>query len=517
MEVWIAGSKSVVGFTAIKELLKRVQYAPASEDELLGLSTILPDDERILEARRRASLTESAKVFERIRFFKTNRVVRHFIKTGFGLVRHVGPLQINVSLAEHLDAGSRLFLETISTRIPEVGVCLHLGRRSGPVDPGYIPSPREARIEQLVSQPGRLSPETRSFLVGQVKLYLNCGDAWTADGILTKLRSDLLDGEIAFLSGLTYSLQMRTIESEFYYGKLSAAERPMDVAWTCSALAVFYVRDHPGHLHSVDRALKLLETGHQLLETATDADWDRAFNRNTCAYLMTRQGDTEGAIRFLHRCMADLGEHPGTDEPARLNKFLILRSLFLYNLSQCHRRLGQIPEALAACAEVLAIDPDYPEYHIELALCHIAAKAHHKALTALEGARALDATIPEIYSEMGVCWRELGDPTKSLECHRQARLLEPDRPDMAYDYAYALSELNRYEECLEVIRDIDLGKTSIVEFEDILSIRAESLVNLNRTPEAVTVLREGIELLPSSEKLRQNMEQVTAIHASMSR
>jgi tetratricopeptide (TPR) repeat protein len=517
MKSWVTASRNVVGFAPIKDLLRRIGYTPMSDGEWVGVSVLLPDEQAVAQARARASLTEGARIFEQIRFFKTNRVVRHFIKTGRALVGRAGALDVHVARAELLDEGSRVFLDTLARSVAGVTVSLHTGDSAEVIETPYVPSAREARIERLVAQPTRLVADDRAFLIDQAKLYLNCGDAWTCDRILERLRADELDPEIAFLSGLTCSLQMRTIESEFYYRRTLGDDSPSRAAWTCTALAMFYLRDHPPYLHSPAHALELIEQGHHLLEQAQgshDLEWDVAFNRNTYAYFLTRRGDVQGAIDLLDRNIEALGSQPPATQPDQLKRFLIFKSLYLFNLSMCYRRLGRIPEALDICAELVTIDPNYPEYQMEVALCHLTQGDHRTALEWLTRAASLDPTIAEIHSNMGICWQELGGPARSLDCFREARCLDRGRPDLDYDYAYALSELNRYPECLRVLDEIDLARTSPAQYEDILSLKAEALANLGRAGEAVTLLTSALDSVSPGDKLRHNIAQLTALEAS---
>src|ERR1051325_5754906 len=103
MEFSISGSRSVVGFAPIKKLLELARYVGETDEEAIGLGVIWPDSDVIASAIARSSLTESAQITDRIRFFKINRVIRHFIKTGVGLVRRFGQVIVNVRQAEKLD------------------------------------------------------------------------------------------------------------------------------------------------------------------------------------------------------------------------------------------------------------------------------------------------------------------------------------------------------------------------------------------------------------------------------
>jgi tetratricopeptide (TPR) repeat protein len=514
MEVKIEAKNQVIGFYVVKLLLKAINYQPNLEHEFISYRLLFPDCELAVEAQQNSSLTEAAIIGEQIRFPLIDKIKRNFRNISCAIAKQHKFLTITITNAELIDEGSHSFLKILEEQLKESEINLILGKKAEAQDIRYNLSDREESIEQTVLKVGSLSTEDFNFLLAEAHRYINCGDAWTAERILKRLEASentSLVHKVHRLLGLAYGILRRTIEAEFYLEKCRQSGKAIDLVHSNYALAMLYARHHPKYLHSTARATEYLEEAYRVLQQQTEndipnIDYERIFNRNGYALILVRMGRTDEAVEFLKQGIASLSD--------RQQHIHMHKTVLIYNLAQCYKILGDVQSAISTYQILRKLDPKFPENHMELARCYIETGDYLAAIASLKEAQKLDPSITEIYSLQAFCWQEQGVLASSIDSYRMAYLCEPRRSDICYDYAYALAEQGLYEQADRVLESIDLYNVAATIQEDVFSLRAEIILNQTDSEQAIEVLKQGLQVLPHSQKLQDNLALVHSFSRS---
>jgi tetratricopeptide (TPR) repeat protein len=193
----------------------------------------------------------------------------------------------------------------------------------------------------------------------------------------------------------------------------------------------------------------------RLAPNPQDSAANLVFNRNGLALVAMHEGKLTEALELITTGIAAM------DEALAGDKHLLHRSVLRHNRSQLLSGLGRPEEALAELDEVIAIDPNYAEYHLD----------------------------------RGSLLRRLGRPEEALESYEQAARLSPPFPEVHYNRADVLLELGAVDAALAGFdRVLDLDP----EHLDARINRAGLRQALGDTDGAWEDVRAGLELAPEN-------------------
>ena len=306
-----------------------------------------------------------------LRFYTRARVMRDFRGVAWAVgQRHPEGLVVSVPGRPH--AADLDFFSTLVAH-GEVDLRVH----SGPFDPAPAgPSdPRDraaAKAHELLSRPGERGDEYARSVSQMIGRYLGCGDSWTAAWLADAVRDtcEELAPPAVDAMALAYLLQDRTAEAELLLRPVVEAD-DLSAARACYTLAMLATRHHPRIWRDADRAERLLDRGWQILSRLpedTDAQYERALNRNGMALVLFRRGQAEAAAALLDNTLAGLPESPptrngGNNEP----DVDVHRSVLQNNLGRVCATLPdrelQAEQALRAATD---IDPGFAEFWLDL-------------------------------------------------------------------------------------------------------------------------------------------------------
>ncbi|MBD9733044.1 tetratricopeptide repeat protein [Streptomyces sp. H28] len=498
-----------MSFSPVKALIEETDRSSWPREALIGLKLISPDDPACSGIDREASLTDAAQAQERIRFFLKDRLTRNFRDVGRAWLSAVGPCVVEVMRAEWLDEGSRLFLETLAG-LPgqDVEVRFRVGAGGAAVTAQPVKNVREETVDRLFVQVATLTERDLEYLYEQAVEYLSVGDSWTAERILRGIQPYHDVPAVWGRLGLAYTMQDRTLEAEFCYLRWRRDPDPVGVAGADYALSMLYARHHPPHLRSLDLTAEYLEHGYATLGRVAEDDerdltFHRVFNRNGYALVEFRRGRVDAAIEHLTSGIAQLRN--GT----ALHR--MHQTVLIYNLAQCYRRIGRIVSAIDTYRELLGLDGKMPEYHMELAHCHLSKEQFSEALASLREARDLGPSIQEVHSLLGFTFLQLGRTAEALDAYRAALACDPSDVEALYDYAYLLAESGEPAEALRLVaRSVDTGRLPGEQAARFLTLAAEQHAQLGDLPAAHAALEEVLALTPDDPAARANLEQVAA-------
>ena len=497
-----------MSFSPVKALIDVTDRSRWPREALIGLKLISPDDPSCAGIDSEASLTDAAQAQDRIRFFLKDRLTRNFRDVSRAWLSDVGPCAVEVTHAELLDEGSRLFLETLATapgRDAEVRLRLGAGGSAATVQPPS--SPREETVNRLFAQVGTLAEADLDHLYEQAVEYLGVGDSWTAERILRGIQPHRDVPAVWGRLGLAYTMQGRTLEAEFCCLRWRGDTDPVGVAGADYALSMLYARHHPEHLRSLDRTSDFLEHGYAALGRVDEDDdrdltFHRVFNRNGYALVEFRRGRVDAAISHLTAGISKLRSGTAVHR--------MHQTVLIYNLAQCYRRIGRTDSAIETYRELLGVDGKMPEYHMELAHCYLSTEQFDEALSSLLEARKLGPSIQEVHSLIGFTYMQIGKTAEALDSYRIAHECDPQDVEALYDYAYLLAESGQAERALRLARALDPGLLPREQAAKLLTLAAEQHARLGNLPAARSALEEVLALDPDDPDARANLEQVAA-------
>jgi tetratricopeptide (TPR) repeat protein len=233
----------------------------------------------------------------------------------------------------------------------------------------------------------------------------------------------------AFTTKMTTSLAAlgRPEEAEdLYIEVLNTSAEPSVHMQVAYATGMLYTRHHDPDNRDHRRAKGLL---HQAIAFAglvfhgKERLFHTVFNRNGLALVETHLGNLAEALRLVTDGLALLDRELAPDEH-RLH-----RSVLRYNRAQVLVALGRLDEALADYEAVIAIDPNYPEYHFDRAnLLHRLGR-DEEALAEYDATIALGPPFPEAYYNRAELRLDAGDREQALAGFSYVLELDPTSVD----------------------------------------------------------------------------------------
>ena len=219
----------------------------------------------------------------------------------------------------------------------------------------------------------------------------------------------------------------RADEAEpLYHEAMEVTIDPMIHLSCAYALSMLYTRhldaerrDHHHALAQINVAIALASQLPDLEERA----FQTVFNQNGRALIENHLGRPQKALQLVTEGLRRLDEELPPDRN-RLH-----RSVLRHNRAQVLSGLGRLDEALADFRTVIAMDPDYPEYHFDVAaLLHRLGRSE-EALAEYTTAIRLGPPFPEVYYNRGDLRAALDDTAGALEDFSYVLELDPERVD----------------------------------------------------------------------------------------
>lgn len=506
VEIMVSAQKRTVEFFALKNAL--IQMGILNDKSLQkGLKLIFPNKIN-LESLERVSLTDSFNYKEQIRFFLKERVIRNFLKLGKAISNLDTSIIFKIYNVNDLDRGSALFFQTISEKFENIQV---LYESSGGDAKNLYSDEIEEKIESLILKEDK-NAEELNFLKEQAQTYINCGDSWSAENLLNVIVKQYKSPEIYNMLGLSYMLQNRTIEAEYFYNLWRESAGHFDKAAANYSLSMLYLRHHPNELKSLDKAEFFLQEGLSELckiedGEREDLEFEKVFNRNGYALVVYRKGDVDSAVKILEDGIKILEQ---TDNYTAY----LHRTVLIYNLAQCFKAKNDLNNAIKTYKKLLLLDPYFPEYHMEIAKCYMDNEEFNKGIEHLKIALELDDSIIEIHLLLGYALKETGYLSQSVRHYEHAYKLNSHNEQIVYDYAFVLAELGMSEDAKSILNLIELNNTEESLIADIISLKAEIYSNLYSLDKGLEILEEGLLLVPNNNQIEKNINFIRENYAS---
>jgi tetratricopeptide (TPR) repeat protein len=213
----------------------------------------------------------------------------------------------------------------------------------------------------------------------------------------------------AYTTKMTTSLSIlgRPKEAEALYDDARATTtNPLIHRQSAYATAMIYTRHHAPEDRDHTRARAWINEAiviATLIGAENGQIFPLVFQQNGLALIEMHLGNLPGALELVDGGLARLDRELGADEH-RLH-----RSVLLHNRAQVYSGLGRLEDALADFDRVIAVDPNYPEYHFDRAnLLHRLGR-DHEALDEYAAAIRLGPPFPEAHYNRSQVLTDLGD------------------------------------------------------------------------------------------------------------
>ncbi|MYW05932.1 tetratricopeptide repeat protein [Streptomyces sp. SID3343] len=216
----------------------------------------------------------------------------------------------------------------------------------------------------------------------------------------------------------------RADEAEEICNEARARSRNPAVHIQCAySTSMLYTRHRNPSRRDHERALGWINEAIALASLLTDPK-QRAFNtvfhNNGLALIEGHMGRAETALELVTAGIAELDRDLGSDEHH------LHRSVLRHNRATVLTGLGRLDEALEDYRAVVAVDPYYPEYHLDLGNLLRLMGREDEALAEYETALRLGPPIPEVYYNRGDIKNEAGDVEGALADFDYVLELDPD-------------------------------------------------------------------------------------------
>jgi tetratricopeptide (TPR) repeat protein len=240
---------------------------------------------------------------------------------------------------------------------------------------------------------------------------------------------DRLNDWWQFTTKMTISLAAlgRPAEAEaLYQDTLARSDSPSVHMQAAYAVAMLYTRHNQEPQRDHVRAKGLLNQAvafAKLLFDGKERAFRVVFNRNGLALAEAHLGNLPEALRLVDEGIELLDAELDADEH-RLH-----RSVLLHNRSQVLTGLGRLSEALDGYDAVIALDPNYPDYHLDRGNVLHRLGRDEEALAAYETAIRLGPPFPEAQYNKAELLHDAGEIDAALATLDYVLVLDPDMVD----------------------------------------------------------------------------------------
>ena len=226
------------------------------------------------------------------------------------------------------------------------------------------------------------------------------------------------------------------------------------------------------------------------------------YRRYNIAWELAQKGQYEGAIVEWRKALAL--------NPAEAS--------VLENLGVALARSGKPAEAVADYRKALEIQPNAPEVHYRLGMALAdtgnfdeAVNEYQKGLE-LRPKSANEGDAAAIYDLLGRALAGKGSLAESLKYFELASRLRPGFGPHLYDYALALSQLNRLDEARQIVEAAVQADPDMAEAH---ALRGQLLARGRQLPEAAREYERALELRPEFGRVRLDLATILAAQGDM--
>lgn len=334
--------------------------------------------------------------------------------------------------------------------------------------------------------------------------YLTCGDSWTAAWLSdAALETGLQPSATAAdLMAMAYRAQHQFGMAETCL-RIALADSGLPAIKAAYSLALLYSRNYALSLRDMTRAEDILNDAWRRIEaahSATEEVLERAMNRNALAFVLSRTGREEEAVRTLRTVIGQLGSDRETHR--------VPLSILCNNMG---RVLARMPDSDAAAEEMLReateLDPRYPDFWFDLGSLLADHGELKRALDVVRQGISLCMDAPNLCALAGYVLLRLEQHDAAYAYYARAAALDPLDQDTVLTCVRTACLGERYADA-EVWLDrlVASGMNEEVAPEaGLLRIEIDSFLHGQRDAETVRQVLALGERYPDSALVRKNV------------
>lgn len=434
----LASSSSLFSGLPVRDLLREIKIENPSSDIQIALSLVFGTTQQSDQARKKSHLTHATEIEHQIRFVLKTRVERSIAKLASVCAEQLlkkSIADLSVSLHEN-DYISHTFFNHLKKHGLIISALGDIAESPKSLD---LLTTTEINILNSIQS----ERKNLTLIVNYAREKVYVGDYSTAYYVLMQLDLAERTDCAHHILGLCCNFFENTTESEIHFRRLQASEDLLSKVKAAYVLSMLYLRLHPKEKQNLETAENFLEASYQLIEknvTMLDYNFHSVFNRNGYALCLFRRGRIQEALDMLQSGIIKLKQ--SADGAKNLHQ-----SVLLYNAAQCLKALKQYEKCEELCANLLEMDPLFPEYWLELTSVYLEQSKFETALFTLKEAENLDAFIPEIYALRGYTYLNQNKIELALANYKKAVCLAPQNPSYRSDleYCFEMQNLNTSE------------------------------------------------------------------------
>jgi tetratricopeptide (TPR) repeat protein len=341
----------------------------------------------------------------------------------------------------------------------------------------------------------------------RLRRYVMAGDMWTTAWLAESamnIHPIPPTPEAGDLLGLAYQMLEQPARAEFFYRRAYRAGGLLG-ARAAYSLAMLYVRHHPSALRDLDHAERLLDAAAEILAEARvtdDADVDYALNRNGKSLVLFRRGHTAEAADLLRTTVDALGDSEQEG---------MAKAILLYNLGRVEVKRGRVDAGIAFMEKAVSLDPDAPEYWLELARAQITAGRYAAAEESAESAERNGDHLPGPSVIRGFLAAQAGRHNDAAGYFAHAATVSPARYDLLLSAAREFSLTGDYELVRRWHGRIPPDALDGEDRAELEILALEACSHLDGLDEAEVRVRLGhlAERYPESDLIARNLSALT--------
>lgn len=448
------------------------------------------------------SLTSQINTENQIRYYTYDRLIRSFVSIMELLQTEFSEIKINIDGYQFLDSGTELFFKEMTPKYTDfLKLKITTGSTNCESAQKVILSKQEQEISNLLAK-NSIDRKKFNFLVDKADYYINIGDFITGISILTELEKYDTNPRIYSLLAIAYTMYNKTVYAKNYLDKWYKYGTLYDKASACYSYSMLYARyaEEKNFL----KAEEYIDKGYSYLMQLKCVDndqlvRDKLFNRNGYALFLFKQGKIDEAISLVENAIDIL-------RPMKGERSKLQFSVMLYNLGQCYTQIKEYGKSIEIYKELIELDPNFPEYRLELAKNYINIELFDKARNSLLQAYEIDPFFADTCSLLGFFYYEQGEYIEAEKYYFQALKLDHSL-DNIHDYLLVLSAQNKYNQIKEYTeyKNIDINYL-LTEGYELINLIAEMYVNTDNKELAINLLNRAVIAYENNIEFKENLK-----------
>ncbi|QDY44249.1 tetratricopeptide repeat protein [Candidatus Pantoea soli] len=436
------------------------------------------------------SLTDKIGPDDQIRYFLSERVFRKVSEFARKIAdKGVSELELDVKYS-----GFPLISSFIQALF-RMNVNVQLVTWSTEEEPGDM---SESEV-QLVKEVIKGSNGDLNIIEPATHKIINAGDIFSADHLLEHSIQffEHFAERNAGLIGVIKNCINSPLEAEYYYNLSKQSGDALQTVKANYTLSMLFLRHHAANNRNLSKGRTLLDEAYHIIQNGglayTGADTEnfyKVFNRNGYGLILFREGRSEEAIELLRWGIDQLSDE--------YNIHYMHRSVIMYNICLCYKRLQRFDEAIEEFKKLLDIDYAFPEYHLEMGFCLKEKGDIDGYVSCIKNALLVSPLHSDSHYLMSLA---LLDDENYADAEYHARTAWEVAGDdvTAYNYAYILSFNNKYELLDSLLPSLKSG--SLPEW---LILQAEKRAQVSSV-EAKKYLLACRDIFPKHELINENI------------